>query len=194
MWFLYQKSSGSPHCERSHCTLSLLWRHNGRHSVYNHQPHGCLLNRLFRHRSRKTSKLRVTGLCAGNSPGAGEFPAQMASNAENVSIWWRHHVFAARNGWNRSVPKYTSVKQAVSLSNREQRPYSFHPQKAQLIAFIHSHQVHCVHSSKSILQDTSFMKYIKWRLIGQQEVWPRTTGYHMILEWCRIQSPTRTND
>ena len=23
--------------------------------------------------------------------GAGEFPAQMASNAENVSIWWRHH-------------------------------------------------------------------------------------------------------
>ena len=26
-------------------------------------------NRLFRRRSRKTSKLRVTGLCAGNSPG-----------------------------------------------------------------------------------------------------------------------------
>ena len=40
----------------------------------------------------KTSKLRVTGLCAGSSPGTGEFPAQMASNAENVSIWWRHHV------------------------------------------------------------------------------------------------------
>ena len=40
---------------------------------------------------KKTSKLRVTGLCAGNSPGTGEFPAQMASNAENVSIWWRHH-------------------------------------------------------------------------------------------------------
>ena len=41
---------------------------------------------------KKTSKLPVTGLCAGNSPGTGEFPAQMASNAENVSIWWRHHV------------------------------------------------------------------------------------------------------
>ena len=40
---------------------------------------------------KETSKLRVTGLCAGNSPGTGEFPAQMASNAENVSIWWRHH-------------------------------------------------------------------------------------------------------
>ena len=30
-------------------------------------------------------------LC-GNSPGTGEFPAQMVSNAEKVSIWWRHHV------------------------------------------------------------------------------------------------------
>ena len=70
---------------------TLQWRHNGRDSVSNHQPHDCLLNRLFRHRSKKTSKLRVTGLCAANSPGAGEFPAQMTSNAENVSIWWRHH-------------------------------------------------------------------------------------------------------
>ena len=71
--------------------ITLRWRHNGRDSVSNHQPHDCLLNRLFRRRSKKTSKLRVTGLCAGNSPGTGEFPAQMASNAENVSIWWRHH-------------------------------------------------------------------------------------------------------
>ena len=39
-----------------------------------------------------TSKLRVIGLCVGNLPEAGEIPAQMASNAENVSIWWRHHV------------------------------------------------------------------------------------------------------
>ena len=71
---------------------SLQWRHNGRDSVPNHQPHDCLHNRLFRRRSKKTSKLRVTGLCAGNSPGTGDFPAQMASYAENVSIWWRHHV------------------------------------------------------------------------------------------------------
>ena len=71
---------------------SLRWRHNDHAGVSNHQPHGCLLNRLFRRKSKKTSKLRVTGLCAGNSPGTGEFPAQMASYAENVSIWWRHHV------------------------------------------------------------------------------------------------------
>ena len=73
-----------------HCN-ALQWRHNWHDSVPNHQPYDCLLNRLFRRRSKKTSKLRVTGLCAGNSPGTGEFPAQMASYAENVSIWWRHH-------------------------------------------------------------------------------------------------------
>ena len=72
-------------------TKALRWRHNDHAGVSNHQPHGCLLNRLFRRNSKKTSKLRVTGLCAGNSPGTGEFPAQMASYAENVSIWWRHH-------------------------------------------------------------------------------------------------------
>ena len=71
--------------------VSSRWRHNGRESVSNHQHHHCLLNRLFRRRSKKTPKLRVTGRCAGNSPGTGEFPAQMASNAENASIWWRHH-------------------------------------------------------------------------------------------------------
>ena len=70
---------------------SLQWRHNGHDSVSNHQPHDCFLNRLFWRRSKKTSKLRVSGLCAGNSSGTGEFPAQMASNAENASIWWRHH-------------------------------------------------------------------------------------------------------
>ena len=42
-------------------------------------------------RPKKTSKLRVTGLCADNSPGTGEFSLQRASYAENVSIWWRHH-------------------------------------------------------------------------------------------------------
>ena len=42
--------------------------------------------------NKKRAKLRVTGLCKGNSPVIGEFPAQKASNAENVSIGWRHHV------------------------------------------------------------------------------------------------------
>ena len=75
--------------------LSLRWRHNDHNGVSNHQPHHCLLNCLFGRRSKKTSKLRGTGLCAGNSPGTGEFPAQMASNAENICIIWRHHDYSS---------------------------------------------------------------------------------------------------
>ena len=73
------------------CSLPLQWRHNDHDGVSNHQRLDCLLSRLFRRRSKKTWKLCVTCLCEGNSPLTGEFPAQRVSNAENVSIWWRHH-------------------------------------------------------------------------------------------------------
>ena len=71
--------------------LTRQWRHNGYHGVSNHQPHDYLPNRLFRRRPKKTSKLRVTGLFTVKSPVTGDFPAQRASNAENVSIRWHHH-------------------------------------------------------------------------------------------------------
>ena len=54
---------------RSFRYMPLQWRHNYHDGVSIHQPHGCLLNRLFGRRSKKISKLRVTGLCVGNSPG-----------------------------------------------------------------------------------------------------------------------------
>ena len=71
--------------------LSLQWRHNELDGVSNHRRLGCLLNRLFGCRSKKTSKFRVAGLCEGNPPVTAGFPSQWASNAENISIWWRHH-------------------------------------------------------------------------------------------------------
>ena len=86
IWFIAWHLHDSP----------LRWRHNDRDGVWNHQPRDCLLNRLFRRRSKETSKLCVTGLCAANSPGTGEFSAQMASYAENVSIWWRHNDISAK--------------------------------------------------------------------------------------------------
>ena len=102
--FLTQRSSlawwNTP---RHHITVTS----NGRDSVSNHQPHDCLLDRLLRLRSKKTSKLCVTGLCARNSPGAGELPAQMARYSESVSIWWRHHGIAKSLQWRRmSVMTY----------------------------------------------------------------------------------------
>ena len=55
-------------------SITLLWRHNRRDGVSNHQPHDYLLNRLFRRRSNTTSEFRVTGLCEGNSPVTGDSP------------------------------------------------------------------------------------------------------------------------
>ena len=93
-WTLLQWIQGqylSMICNHCHCCWSLQWRQNGCNGVSNHQPQHCLFNRLFRRKWKKTSKLRVTGLCVRNSPVTGEFPVQMASNPENVSFWWRHH-------------------------------------------------------------------------------------------------------
>ena len=84
-----RKSHENPFC------VALRWRHNEHDGISNHQPDDCLLNRLFRRRSKETSKLCVIGLCAGNSLVTGEFLALMASNTENVSIWWHHHGKAA---------------------------------------------------------------------------------------------------
>ena len=69
------------------CWYWLHWR------LSNHWSHDCLFNRVFRCRSKKTSKLCVTGLCVGNSPVTGEFPAQMASDTENVSVFMTSSCF-----------------------------------------------------------------------------------------------------
>ena len=102
--------------------ISLRWRHNGRDCISNHQPHHCLLNRLFRPRSKKTSKLSVTGLCEGNSPGTGEFPASMASNAENVSIWWHHHLLQRWHLHTAKVPGNSIVICNYHVSDSETKP------------------------------------------------------------------------
>ena len=105
IWYLFPEllcNMGNKH--------PLQWRHNEFDVISNHQPHDCLPNGLFRCRSKKASKLRVTGLCEGNSPVTGEFLAQRASHAENVSIWWRHHA------------KYPSYKH-IYVDNKPLDPY-----------------------------------------------------------------------
>ena len=68
----------------SNVTLQL--RHNEGDGVSNHRCPDCLLHRLLRRKSKKTSKLRVTGLCEGNPLVIGRFPSQRDSNAENDFI------------------------------------------------------------------------------------------------------------
>ena len=74
--------------------LVLKWHHNKRDGVSNHLCLDCLLNRLFKLRSNKISKLRVSGLFDGNPAVTGGFPLQRVSNAENVTISRCDHEFA----------------------------------------------------------------------------------------------------
>ena len=99
----------------------LQWRHNGHDGVSYHQPHHCLLNRLFSADQRKYQSSASLAFCDGNSPVTGEFPAQMASNAENVYIWRRHHALVTRNATvsNRSsstVPWSASLRHSTILA------------------------------------------------------------------------------
>ena len=162
----------------SKCRRALRWRHNGHDNVSNHQPHHRLLNRLFRRRSKKTSKLRVTGLCVGNSPGTGEFPAQMASNAENVSIWWRHH------GQLRS--------QFIELAEAETKwpPFRRHV------------QIHCVLQWKLLYLIRISLKYVSNGPIDNKPVlaqimaWRRSGDKSLSdgLVWWRIYRPRRVKN
>ena len=72
--------------------MKLRWRHNGHDSISNHLPHHCLLNRLFRRRSKKTSKLRVSGICVGKSPASPLFTqpfiqTQIKENIKAPRYW-----------------------------------------------------------------------------------------------------------
>ena len=102
---------------------SLHWRHNEPDGVSNHQPRDCLLNCLFGRRSKKTSKLRVTGLCVENSPGTGELSAQKASNAENVFIWWRHHDICNSRQWHHHISWLNALAMRHSGLQQSARPH-----------------------------------------------------------------------
>ena len=114
--------------------FSVQWRHNEHDGVSNHQPHNCLLKCLFRCWSKQTSTLRVTGLREGNSPVTGEFPAQRASNAENVSIWWRHHVLAL-TGYRVSNPRKWSPSDITVSENHKSQMIS---RNLDMLACTHS--------------------------------------------------------
>ena len=138
--------------------LSIQWRRTGRDVFSYHQPHHCLLNRLFWRTSKKTSKLRVTGLCAGNSPVTGEFPAQMARNTENVSIGCRHHNILSKQDSNTSVidlvwPGYFCLRKSTIITSVWERnfPYfTYHISK-------HCHEIYILYLVSSLI-DTCFQR------------------------------------
>ena len=151
-------------------TWTLQWRHNECGGVLNHQPQDCLLHRLFGRRSKKTSKLRVTGLCEGNSSVTGEFPAKRAGNAENVSIWWRHHGVGLLLTWS---SLFSSRWHAVWL--RCSLPW-LHSACGSLWNSCSERSYHSKASTNSLawVEDNSF-----------QQVWSVTSSW----AWWRFKSP-----
>ena len=109
--------SGITWYQLNSCLLQRHWRHNERYCVPNGRRHDCLLNRLFRRRSKKTLKLRVTGLCEGNSQVTGEFPAQKDSDSGHVSIWWRHHGGPEDNAKVSNVMTISEVRKPIFSSD-----------------------------------------------------------------------------
>ena len=77
-------------CNRTYCIYwhsALQWRYNERNGVSNYRRIDCLLNFLFRRRSKKTSKLRVTGLCEGNSPHKGPIRRKLFSFDDAIMVY-----------------------------------------------------------------------------------------------------------
>ena len=66
---------------------------------------------VFQTQIKETSKFRVTGICAGNSPRTMNSPQKMASNAENV-IWWRHHEFRSSDRWMRILRHVSNIRES----------------------------------------------------------------------------------
>ena len=96
------KGSHGDHPKSNQFLQTLQWRHNGHDNVSNHQPHDCLLNCLFRRRSKKTSKLRVTGLCAGNHRGPVNSPHKWPLTRKMFpfdDVIMRRHITS--NHWDR---------------------------------------------------------------------------------------------
>ena len=115
--------------------IALRWHHNEHDGVSNHQPNGCYSTVYSRQISKKTPKLRVTGLCEGNSPVTGEFPAQRASNAENVSILWRHH--GSKEFWE-------------TLTNKQLEMHGWVPSTVAIHTLVLNHQAISIHSAEQM--------------------------------------------
>ena len=125
----YKYSDGSNMLRHAGCSTSRLIafyhvhgallqrRHNERDGVSNHRRLDYFVSRFYRSSSKKTSKLRVTGLCEGNSPVTDEFPEQKASNTENVSIWWRHHITRVLLIWWYNFARHPMMKLVTTFQH-----------------------------------------------------------------------------
>ena len=107
------------------------------------------------------TKLHVTGLCAGNSPVTGKFPAQRASNAEDVSIWWRHHDI--------NIQIAIFHKEALLLST-------------EIYVYIYVHAIWCTYH----LLFVNVIIFFLYRLLHSELCWHTPLIYFNWYRYCNI--------
>ena len=109
--------------ETNQCTLwrwpflfshPLQWRHNGCDCVSDHQPQDCLLNRLFRRRSKKTPKLRWPV----NSPHKWPVTRKMFQFDDVIMLFDSYPHSEALPGSGDQKRKWRSQKIAIYYFNR----------------------------------------------------------------------------
>ena len=132
---------------------------------------------------KKTPKLHVTGLCEGNPSVTGGSPSQKASNAETVSIWWRHHVITPwKNNTYTIAISYRTCCMASLLTGRGLADWvtfsvvngmSQHISETLLSQFNYSHPPKCAWKCSHFISAT----------MGQILVIIISGGKLMTLEW-----------
>ena len=149
--------------------MSLQWRHIEHDGVSNHQRLDCLRSRLFGRKSKRTSKLRITGLCEGNSTVTGEFSTQRETNAEMVPLMTLscHAAFPNHYG---DVVMDTIASQITSL--------------AIVYSTVSSGAYQRKHQSSASL---AFVRGIHWGPVNYPHKWPVTRKMFpfddVIMQW-----------
>ena len=143
----------------------LRWRHNGHNGVSNHQPHDCLLKRLFR-RSKKTSKLCVTGLCEGNPP-VGGYKGPVTRKMfplDDVIMWDMDGITII--SWQHIWPPYFLVNHPICMQNLTLCP-------------LQRHQMSVVFLSNRLL--TPLHTDIIYIIFQRPMIWKAFSGHDVIL-------------
>ena len=131
--------------------LSLHWGHNERDCVSNHRLLHCLLKRLFRRRSQKTS----TGHLERNPSVTGGFPSQRVRNVENVSIkssasWWKTR---------RRIAYIARAMAAASLA-----PWHQHPRYCPRCPKSSTRKFDLLHSMTDRPPHVWYREFLGWKL------------------------------
>ena len=142
----------------------LRWRHNDHDGGSNHQPHGCLLNRLFRRKSKKTSKLRVTGLCVGKSPGPVKSPhkgpvtRKMFPFDDVIMLHDNYRMPTRRDAKNDRTQMFNSLRHRDKMAAIFQTTYSNAFSRMKMYNF----RVYCHCNLFLMVRLTIFKHWFRW--------------------------------